>query len=130
MVKNHITNWGELSPIAAQIVPHLLQAVEDGTTLTYRALRQMTGVNYTVELFNPLDEINHKSREFASVLLSAVVVNRDGIPGYGFFSKVMRGLWGDKDVKLDDRKSREDFFCNECKKIYETGHEKLAAIFV
>lgn len=75
----------------AQVRERLIQVARAGDTLTYRALGESIGIDVDslverTELSHLLTEIAREEHDAGRPLLTAVVVDDQGRPGYEFFS--------------------------------------------
>ena len=117
------------------IAGEIEKAAGQGRFVSYRELSKFAVEKYPAEfpknnrrrLIECLDEINHKSRR-KGFLLSAIVVNDDGMPDSGFFRKLRMGEWG-KIPEDIGRESDEKIFRREASAVFH-AHDARVGVLV
>ena len=121
-----------LSKESIEIARYLVKCAQHQRIETYGDVCTEMGISHghtysAKELKYYLDEINHVSYLCASVLLSVLVVNKDtGRPGSGFFALATRLR---QEHCLLDPGSWENFFNEECERVYKSARNKKLNFF-
>lgn len=69
---------------------YLIENAQKKQMVTYKEFRDYLGLEYAIQVFNPLKQISKDCISKGEPLLSALVVNEDGLPGKGFFDEKTR----------------------------------------
>lgn len=89
--------YDEASKIALNIVEireYLIRKAQQKKLIKYATFRDDLKLEHTIQTFNPLKQISKDCIERREPLLSALVVNDNGLPGEGFFDKKTRAYLG------------------------------------
>lgn len=77
-----------------EIRKYLIKFARKNRMITYKKFKDDFGLEYAVQTFNLLKQISRNCIERGEPLLSAIVVNTDGLPGKGFFDDATKNYLG------------------------------------